>query len=632
MVLNSGEACDFAIMAPSAQRPGLRPRLTCPPDAAPAAHPGYQTANLRSGDAGKTARTALACPTVRAGRAAAGMLIALAILLILPTAAQAQTEVWSGMLTVQDLSGPYGCEAGSGTEGCGNASVLDDDDFTYDGTDYTFAYIYRRASGRLDITFEEDLTGDALFLTLDVDDGTEFVFQSAAVTEARRRAWDSGLNWSDGDTVELKLTANNDAPSFTSSSTFDAEENQTETAVGTVVASDGDTGDDVTGYALTGGADQAFFSITSPEGELTFQAAPNYESPQDAAGNNEYVLVVTATSGTGAREQTTDQTITVTVTNVDEDPTGVPTISGTAQVGQTLTASTDGIDDPDGLTNVSYQYQWIRVDSGTDSDITGATSSTYELQADDQGKAIKVRVTFDDDGGYEESLTSAAIADVEALPLPPAPPARVRVTAGNGQMLVEWSAAAGATVYLVQWKAQSAPCCWSRRQTDQTSYTISGLTNGTMYAVRVRAANDGGESDWSPAVTGTPTAPPRAPTQVQATAGDRHLRVDWSAVPDATRYELQWRTESEGYRSSRQRTIDTPYAVIGNLTNGTPYTVRVRARNVGGESDWSPEVTGTPQSDAGPEPVPALPMAGVAGLGLLLLGMARRTLRSRNEG
>ena len=38
-------------------------------------------------------------------------------------------------------------------------------------------------------------------------------------------------------------------------------------------------------------------------------------------------------------------------------PTGLPTISGTAQVDETLTADTSGIADEDGLTNVSYSYQ-----------------------------------------------------------------------------------------------------------------------------------------------------------------------------------------------------------------------------------------------------------------------------------
>ena len=82
--------------------------------------------------------------------------------------------------------------------------------------------------------------------------------------------------------------------------------------------------------------------------------------------------------------------------------TGAPTISGTAQVGQTLAAITTGISDADGLDYVTYQYQWL----ADDTVIAGATSSTYTIQSSDNGKFIKVRVTFNDDLGFEESLTS----------------------------------------------------------------------------------------------------------------------------------------------------------------------------------------------------------------------------------
>ena len=109
------------------------------------------------------------------------------------------------------------------------------------------------------------------------------------------------------------------------------------------------------------------------------------------------------------------------VTIIDDDPAGAPTISGNEQVGQTLTASTNTITDPDGLTMVSYTYQWIRV-NGTDADITGAMSSTYVLQAADLGKTIKVQVTFDDDDGNTYSLTSAATGTVVERPPPPPGP------------------------------------------------------------------------------------------------------------------------------------------------------------------------------------------------------------------
>ena len=94
--------------------------------------------------------------------------------------------------------------------------------------------------------------------------------------------------------------------------------------------------------------------------------------------------------------------------------TGLPTISGTVQVGETLTADTAGI--ADGLANVSYTYQWL----ADDSDISGATESTYTLAKADEGKTVKLRVTFTDDAGNEEALTSAATAAVAARPNSPA--------------------------------------------------------------------------------------------------------------------------------------------------------------------------------------------------------------------
>ena len=105
--------------------------------------------------------------------------------------------------------------------------------------------------------------------------------------------------------------------------------------------------------------------------------------------------------------------------------TGQPAISGTAQLGETLTASTSGIADEDGLDNAVFSYQWIRSDGDTDEDIAGATDSTYTLASADQGRTVKVRVSFTDDAGNAETLTSIATAAVAAA----TPPLTVRLKA-----------------------------------------------------------------------------------------------------------------------------------------------------------------------------------------------------------
>ena len=72
------------------------------------------------------------------------------------------------------------------------------------------------------------------------------------------------------------------------------------------------------------------------------------------------------------------------------------------------------------MTNVSYSYQWVRNDGSTDTDITDATDSSYTLVDADEGQAIKVEVTFADDAGNGESLTSGATGLVAARPNTPA--------------------------------------------------------------------------------------------------------------------------------------------------------------------------------------------------------------------
>ena len=112
-------------------------------------------------------------------------------------------------------------------------------------------------------------------------------------------------------------------------------------------------------------------------------------------------------------------TMTVNVTAVNDPATGAPAISGTAQVGQTLTAATTDIADADGLASPSYGYQWVRVDGSNETDIAGATSGTYMPEAADVGKKLKVKVSFTDDDSNDEELTSDAYpasGTVEAAP------------------------------------------------------------------------------------------------------------------------------------------------------------------------------------------------------------------------
>ena len=99
--------------------------------------------------------------------------------------------------------------------------------------------------------------------------------------------------------------------------------------------------------------------------------------------------------GTGnAAAGFSDEAVTNVTAQTNTAPTGLPTIAGTAQVGETLTADASGIADTDGLADAVFAWQWIANDGTADADIAGATGPSYTLTAAEEGKTVKVRATF----------------------------------------------------------------------------------------------------------------------------------------------------------------------------------------------------------------------------------------------
>ena len=156
-------------------------------------------------------------------------------------------------------------------------------------------------------------------------------------------------------------------------------------------------------------ANTTSYADTSPEAEVFYEYHVRaYNDKGRSTISNIAYLTTQATQTASQEDSGTEDT--------NNSPTGLPTISGPPQVEQSLTASTSNIDDADGLTNVSYRYQWVRNDGTDDADIAGATGSTYTLVDADEGRTIKVKVSFTDDADNDESLTSAATETVLARP------------------------------------------------------------------------------------------------------------------------------------------------------------------------------------------------------------------------
>ena len=202
-------------------------------------------------------------------------------------------------------------------------------------------------------------------------------------------------------------TAANAAPTFTSTTTaFSVAENTT--AVTNVTATDADTGDAVT-YALSG-ADSAAFSISS-EGALTFSTAPDFENPTDvqstepvnAAGNNVYVIKVTATGGTGARALGVSKTLTITVTDVNEPPDkpDAPTVTAaTAASHNSLDVNWEELEDTSKPEVEDYDVQYREGTTGTFTEwpLTG-TETTATITGLKPNTSYQVQVRAKNDEG-----------------------------------------------------------------------------------------------------------------------------------------------------------------------------------------------------------------------------------------
>ena len=146
-------------------------------------------------------------------------------------------------------------------------------------------------------------------------------------------------------------------------------------------------------------------TVTINANQTTLTVATNDDNTDEEDG----VITAALQSGTGYTAGT-PSSANVTVNDNDIAPnapaTGTPTITGTPQVGQTLTADISNIRDANGLTNVSYTYQWIRLVGSVETEIIGATGVTYEITITDTDRQLKVRVNFTDDLGYPEELES----------------------------------------------------------------------------------------------------------------------------------------------------------------------------------------------------------------------------------
>ncbi len=173
-------------------------------------------------------------------------------------------------------------------------------------------------------------------------------------------------------------------------------------------------------YSLTGGADQAKFSIVAATGVLTFTVAPDFDAPGDADMDNKYQVTVTVTDSVGL---TDSQAITVTVTDVNDPPTITSSAMQSAPENQSAVATLTATDQD----MPAQTLTWMET-GGADAGLLSITAGgvlTFDAAPDFETKAdantdgvYEIDVKVDDGaGGMATQTVLVTVTDVNEAPV-----------------------------------------------------------------------------------------------------------------------------------------------------------------------------------------------------------------------
>jgi len=339
-----------------------------------------------------------------------------------------------------------------------------------------------------------------------------------------------------------------------------------------------------------------------------------------------YYYVVTATNSSGTSGDSSQASATPQAA-VPAAPTGLTATAGNTQIALSWSASS-------GATSYNV-LRSTTSGSGYSSLATGLTTTSYTNTGLVNGTAYYYVVTATNTAGTSGNSSQATATPRVGIP---AAPTGLTATGGNTQVALSWTASSGATSYNVLRSTTSGSGFTSvATGITTTSYTNTGLSNGTLYYYVVTATNTSGTSGDSAQVSATPAGVPAAPTGLTATAGNTQVALSWSASTGATSYNVSRSTTSgSGYTSVVTGLTTTSYTNTG-LSNGTPYYYVVTATNASGTSGYSSQASATPQASsipAAPTGLSAALLAGEVNLSWSASSGATSytVLRSQNSG
>jgi len=197
-----------------------------------------------------------------------------------------------------------------------------------------------------------------------------------------------------------------------------------------------------TGAPGSTGAQQASFSGTTAE--INAQLADLSYTPDANFNGAETLTFQLFDANTGV--DLASATVPTTIAPVNDDPDGLPVLSDTTPTaGQEISAAITGISDVDGISG-DFSYQWERFDSGESFEIPGAMGSVLSNTEDYIGQQLRVVVSYTDDDGTLETLTSEATAEVQAEDLPQITVPGAQEVAENDTLTFETDSGNGVSV------------------------------------------------------------------------------------------------------------------------------------------------------------------------------------------
>ena len=504
------------------------------------------------------------------------------------------------------VNSPPSVEAGpaqtvqEGSEVSLNGSATDPDEDV-------MTYLWTHNSTSSDIALANDTSASTTFTAPRVDSDTAIIFTLTA---------DDGTATS-SDSVIITVTAPvNSPPSVEAGPTQTVQEGSEVSLNGTATDSD----EDVMTYLWTHNSTLSDITLANDTSASTTFTAPRVDS------NTAIAFTLTADDGTEARSDT----VTVTITDVQANDTQTSSVvlepqepRGTRDIGLIILNSTlpgviDVAWDAPSEAPVDYRLSWTKAGTQfpTWTDLSGnafPTDTFYTITGLEEGEAYKVvvRARYDGTSGdwsgkvtitVAETATTAVTSDNSTVPGTPRDLAVSR--GGSGALTVSWQAPSSdgglaLTGYMVQWK--EAGGSWdvqadvSEETTTATTHTVTGLTNGVSYTVRVLATNQAGSGSHSAEEAGTPLALREIAglTLSSTTAGT--VRVAWDAPSEVpVDYRLSWAKAGTQFLtwtdlSGNAFPTDTSYTIT-DLEEGEDYKVVVRARYDGASGDWSDKV------------------------------------------